>query len=961
MNNNDLLLISKIKWINNLEINLFNKIKNSCNIKVFEEGKFLIKSTIIPSEVYFIIEGQARIIYKYGNQENTVEKIENDNWIGLTSFIRNDAIEDVISSSNLKVLSIPDNILVSLLKKGSLFKYEDIKLVEIVDFFYKKNLFSNDFEDIILKAKELRNFFKVSYSYKKFSTKIYLSASNNISNKLIYDELSFADYKSANQKYIKLRMIGIEKDIFFKEIMGNKSKYLDKSSKLRNYSPYPSSLDLSGKKEKYIVRAKGNIGEILACIKMLCRIFKINYKEEYLKNIVNEKISYLKNLNLEFVSDILLNYGFMVASTNIKRSDLRNSSKNSLIFYKNHISLILKANIKGLYLLSPNFGEVFLIEKEIEDNFPEVIPILLVNKSIKNENPDLGINWIIPFLKKYKNLFTKLLLASVFVQLLTLANPLLIQVIIDKVINQRSLNTLQIIGSALFFVAIFESILRSLRTFLLVDTTNRIDLELGSEVINHLFKLPLNFFLKRRTGELSTKISELEKIREFFTGQTLTTIIDGLFSIIYIFIMIIYSWLLTLISLSVLPIQILITLLGVPLFKNQYRKVAEYNAKTQNHLIESINGIQTIKTQNIENITFKKWQRNYIQFVQKIFKKTITATLLSESSNLLQKISQIMVLWIGASLVLKGELSLGQLIAFRIISGYVTQPILRLSTLSQRFQELKVSFERLGDVLNRESEISPDDSENINIPEIKGFIHLKNIDFCYDNNEKKILDNIDVNLKSNSFTGVVGKSGSGKSTLVKLLARLYKPTRGKILIDEYDIQKVDLYSLRKQIGFVSQEPYLVSGSIIENISIACPEASKEEIIDVSKNACAHEFIMNLKDGYKTRIDERGDSLSGGQKQRIAIARALLGKPRILILDEATSALDYLTERKVLENIKKMKINKTIIFVTHRFPNLINADKILFLKDGQLIEHGNHDDLIKKKGLYFAMSNENKTL
>jgi ATP-binding cassette subfamily B protein len=419
----------------------------------------------------------------------------------------------------------------------------------------------------------------------------------------------------------------------------------------------------------------------------------------------------------------------------------------------------------------------------------------------------------------------------------------------------------------------------------------------------------------------------------------------------------IYSWLLTLISLSVLPIQILLTFLGVPLFKNQYRKVAESNAKTQNHLIESINGIQTIKTQNIENLTFKKWNKNYFNFIQKIFSKTITETVLSESSNLLQKISQIMVLWIGASLVLNGKLSLGQLIAFRIISSYVTQPILRLSTLSQRFQELKVSFERLGDVLNRKTESGINNYENINIPKIKGNIQINNLDFYYENNENKILENVNFKLKANTFTGIVGRSGSGKSTLVKLLARLYKPSKGEIIIDDYDIQKVELYSFRKQIGFVSQDPYLVSGSILENISIGNPEASKEDIIRVSKDACAHEFIMNLKDGYKTIIEEKGNSLSGGQKQRIAIARALLGNPSILILDEGTSALDYITEKKVLENIKKMTNNTSIIFVTHRFQNLKDIDQILFLKNGQLMERGSHSELIDKKGLYFSMFNE----
>ena len=550
-------------------------------------------------------------------------------------------------------------------------------------------------------------------------------------------------------------------------------------------------------------------------------------------------------------------------------------------------------------------------------------------------------------------------MASFVVQLLSLANPLLIQVIIDKVISQRSLNTLQIIGIALFLVTIFESILRSLRTFLLVDTTNRIDLDLGSEIISHLFKLPLTFFSKRRVGELSTKISELEKIRDFFTGQTLTTIIDALFSIIYILIMIFYSWLLTLIALSVLPIQILITLLGVPLFKNQYRKVAESNANTQNHLIESMNVIQTIKTQNIENNTFKKWFENYSNFIQKIFNKTITGTILSESSSLLQKISQIIVLWVGAAMVLKGQLTLGQLIAFRIISGYVTQPILRLSSLSQRFEELKVSFERLGDVINQETESNSSDKNNISMPEIKGQIKYHNVDYKYQENGNKILDKINIEFNNKSLIGIVGRSGSGKSTLVKLLARLYKPNNGKIYIDDIDIQKVALNSLRKQIGFVSQEPNLVTGTVLENIGISDPEINKSAIIDAAKRACAHEFIMNLENGYSTQIEEKGGSLSGGQKQRIAIARALVNKPRILILDEATSALDFITEKDVLRNIYENKENCTVIFVTHRITNLLNVDKILLMSNGQIAEQGNFAELINKRGLFYAMSIENK--
>ena len=945
-----------------LDKELISEIKELTSIKRFKAGTILSKKENIQSEVFFILEGNARLTYNYNFDFYTIKKLKKNDWVGLISFLRNSPIEEVISITDIKLLCIPDKLIIKIINNKNPNLTIDIQLIEVVDLILKINKSENsDFSRIIEASKQLISNIKLKNNLDKYDVKnnIYILGSENIKQKNIGDQINPFDLRKKYIEKIDLRLLEINKNRFF-EILDDIKIDINFKEKKSSPLPLPSAINLGGLKNKEVfIKGDGPFEEGLACLKMICKMYDVKFSYESLEQPLIEKLSEKNTLTFNILGEILLQNGFIIGDTYVNRKNLLRLKKNSLVFYKEHISIVKESNIEKFVLISPKLGKLVFKKSDLEKSFPEINKILILKRSIKSHINKFGINWIIPFFKKYRNIFIKLLLASFVVQLLSLANPLLIQVIIDKVISQRSLNTLQIIGIALFLVTIFESILRSLRTYLLVETTNRIDLDLGSEIISHLFKLPLTFFSKRRVGELSTKISELEKIRDFFTGQTLTTIVDALFSIIYIFIMIVYSWLLTLIALSVLPIQILITLLGVPLFKNQYRKVAESNADTQNHLIESMNVIQTIKTQNIENKTFKKWFENYSNFIQKIFNKTITGTILTESSSLLQKISQIIVLWVGASLVLKGQLTLGQLIAFRIISGYVTQPILRLSSLSQRFEELKVSFERLGDVINQETESNFSDKNNISMPEIKGQIKYQNVDYKYQENGNKILDNINIEFKNKSLIGIVGRSGSGKSTFVKLLARLYKPNNGKIYIDDIDIQKVALNSLRKQIGFVSQEPNLVTGTVLENIGISDPEINKSEIIDAAKRACAHDFIMNLENGYSTQIEEKGGSLSGGQKQRIAIARALVTKPRILILDEATSALDFITEKDVLRNIYENKENCTVIFVTHRITNLLNVDKILLMSNGQIAEEGNFAELINKRGLFYAMSIENK--
>jgi len=397
-----------------------------------------------------------------------------------------------------------------------------------------------------------------------------------------------------------------------------------------------------------------------------------------------------------------------------------------------------------------------------------------------------------------------------------------------------------------------------------------------------------------------------------------------------------------------------LTLLGAPLFRRQFRDAAQENARTQSHLVEVLTGIQTVKAQNIELISRWKWQDYYAKYISRTFEKTITGAVLTETSQVLQKLSQLLVLCVGAILVLKGELSLGQLIAFRIIAGYVTQPLLRLSSIWQNIQELKVSFERLADVVDTPEESNAADKKKIALPPIQGEVRFDQVSFSFSADQPAILHDVCLDISAGTFVGVVGQSGSGKSTLTKMLSRLYAPNQGRILIDHYDIAKVELYSLRRQIGIVPQEPLLFSGTVAENIAMGDPEASSDAIVEAAQLACAHDFIMEMASGYSSDVGERGAGLSGGQRQRIALARTLLLQPRLLVLDEATSALDYDTERRVFNNLLDNLNHCTVFFITHRLSTIRRADQIVMLHQGSVVELGTHDELMSLLGRYYAL-------
>ena len=947
----------------------------------FNMGQSISDDKYLSGAVYFIEEGSARIIYKEDNKFKTISKISTGSCVGASSLIRSLPCENVRASTELLAIKISDQDFINFYQKDLKFKeYFDSNFSEseVIHFatYLSNNLFNNQkslsdlfielrnsFSTFFCDSKEIVEFLKIKnrkiyLAQKLEGFEFYFSIDNqNKANKLFEN---FDDQK-------KIRFISIEYDFNKKSVEENNKlisyedaqKDLDLNSDIKN-APSKAPLSVfnnSEFSEDFLVRAEGSVRETLACFQMISRILKVPIRKDSLEKILRDFENRGAEIDLRLIGELLSNLGLHVTSGSVPSRMASRLQTPCVINWKESFALIVKSSQEGITIASPIEGLINISSDNLKKIFDDEINILLLDKTKETPQKIFNLNWFWPAIQKYKIVLIQVLIASFVVQLFTLGNPLLIQVIIDKVISQRSLDTLQVLGIALLFVTLLEGILGSLKTFLFAETTNRIDQKLGSEVIDHLLRLPLNYFDKRPVGELGSRIDELEKIREFLTGQALSTILDAIFSVIYILVMFVYSSLLTIIALIVVPIQIAITLLGAPLFRRQFRQAAEDNAKTKSHLVEVITSIQTVKSQNIETISRWKWQQLYSKYITRSFERTVSGTTIGQISQVLQKISQLLVLWVGATLVLKGQLTLGQLIAFRIISSYVTQPLLRLSTIWQNIQELRVSFERLGDVIDTPQESDDLDKQKISMPPVNGKVSFEDVTFSFDKTNSNVLNNVSFEINKGQFVGIVGESGSGKSTLMKLLSRLYSPNQGKIKIDGYDIDKVELYSIRRQIGIVPQEPILFSGTVMENIALTQSEASNDEIIKASKLAEAHDFIMNLPNGYSTEVGERGSSLSGGQRQRIAIARTLLNKPNILILDEATSALDYNTEKKLCDNLIKNLKNNTVFFITHRLATIKNSDQIIVMHDGKLDEMGSYKKLMANKGRYYALESQ----
>jgi ATP-binding cassette, subfamily B, bacterial HlyB/CyaB len=561
-------------------------------------------------------------------------------------------------------------------------------------------------------------------------------------------------------------------------------------------------------------------------------------------------------------------------------------------------------------------------------------------------NPSLfNFRWFLPSIWRYRSALSHVLLASLIIQLFALITPMFFQVVIDKVLVHKGYSTLFVVTIGILAIGLFDVILQYLRTYALSHTTSRIDVELGARLFDHLLRLPLSYFETRAAGQTVARVREIETIRHFLTGQGLTSVLDLVFAIIFFVVLFMYSTTLALVVCASIPFYVAVAFFVLPPLRVRIEEKFNRGAESQQFLVETVVGVQTLKAAAVEPVLRNQWEEKLSAYVKTAFVTVMIGAIGQGAIQYITKATTAIVLFLGSYAVINGELTVGALVAFNMIMNQVTGPILRLSQLWQDFQQVQVSVERLGDVLNAPAEASS--LAQAHLPPAQGRITVSELTFRYRHDGAEILRNVSLDIPVGQVIGIVGPSGSGKSTLTKLIQRLYTPERGQILVDNIDIAQVDPAWLRRQVGVVLQENMLFNRTIHENIALAAPGMTRGAVIEAARLAGADEFINKLPLGFDTMIEERGANLSGGQRQRIAIARALATNPRVLILDEATSALDYESEQVIQRNMRQIVRGRTVIIIAHRLVAVRDADRIIAMQNGQIIEDGTHLQLVAR--------------
>lgn len=631
----------------------------------------------------------------------------------------------------------------------------------------------------------------------------------------------------------------------------------------------------------------------------------------------------------------------------------------ALLNNKNWV-VVLRADDQQVLLVDPYYPNAIAVPRNtfFEQWSGQVLLAAKRFQVKEKKEHKFGLSWFFPAILKYKALFGQVLFISLVLQLFGLLSPFFTQIIIDKVLVHRSINTLNMLLIGMIVANVFQVGMSVVRSYLFSFTTNKIDVALSAKLFRHITNLPIKYFETWQVGDVVSRVRELEQVRSFITGSALTVVLDIVFAVVYIAALFNYNSTLTIVTLGAVALFVILNLMVTPIFKSLLTRLFNIGSESQAFLIESITGIQTVKALAVESQFIQRWEQMLARLVKTSFSAANLANVAGNIGSFIQQAFNLCILWLGARTVLEGGLTVGELISFQMLAGQVTGPILRLVNMWQSFQKTMVSVERLGDILNEATEPAFNPNRTT-LPAIEGAIVLDRVTFRYRAEGREVLKQVSLNIPAGARVGVVGRSGSGKSTLTKLIQRLYVPDSGRVLIDGVDLAQVEPAWLRRQIGVVLQENFLFNGSIRDNIATAKPNATQEEILRVAQIAGAHEFITELPEGYDTTVGERGLALSGGQRQRIAIARALLTNPNILIFDEATSALDYESEKTIMDNLDQIASGRTMIMIAHRLSTVRHSDVILVIDKGMLAESGTHDELLAKQGIYYHLYSQQK--
>jgi len=569
--------------------------------------------------------------------------------------------------------------------------------------------------------------------------------------------------------------------------------------------------------------------------------------------------------------------------------------------------------------------------------------------NLAGEMAKFDFTWFIPAVIKYRKTLGEVLLISFTLQIIGLVTPLFFQVVMDKVLVNHAMKTLNVIAIGLIAATLFEAVLTGIRTAVFANTSSKIDVELGTRLFGHLLSLPISYFQARRVGDSVARIRELENIRSFLTSNAMTLVLDLVFSFVFLGVMLWYSATLTLIVVASIPLYVILSFIYTPILRAKLNDKFNKSAENQSFLVETISGMDTVKAMAVEPRWQQKWDKQLAAYVSAALSTTNIALVANAGVGLVSKLVTAGIMWMGALLVIDNKMTVGELVAFNMLAGQVSSPILRMAQLWNDFQQVGISMSRLGDILNTRTEVA---GNKTRIPRVVGAIEFDHVSFRYRPDAPDVIRTVNLAIRPGEVIGIVGRSGSGKSTLTKLVQRLYVPDRGRVMVDGQDIAIIDTASLRQQIGVVLQENVLFSRTIRDNIALSDPSLPIVDIIAAAKLAGAHEFICELPEGYDTLVGEHGTGLSGGQRQRIAIARALITNPRVLIFDEATSALDYESEKIIQDNMRKICVGRTVLIIAHRLSAVRDANRIVVMERGHIVECGSHDELLQNtQGIY----------